>query len=693
MSKNRKRRQLTNKRKSFIIVNSFLALFLVLGIGYSSLSSILNIFGEVTVSKYDSTLYGVLEKNAKTGVYAKEYTGEHHDSFTEDPNRKIYHWYASNDTNGTAIQDKNNVIFANHCWQMIRTTDTGGVKMIYNGEVEDGKCLNTRGTHVGYLVYNDRYMRPTYYYGTSYTYDKENNKFTLAGNITTGQIKTGEYTCMATSEPSTCTTIFYVDKLTNGSNYSVLALNNNSNYSNFGTVHFNLSSDSLSYVGYMYNIVYQNHAKAMTNTEKILSSSKLETSYWYANDAVWGNPTADNYNLVNPYQITSTSGYPNLVGEYTFGNTTQTYTNTTVQYISAVDDENMYCIELTDTGNHTLAEFNYTYTYGGSYTDNGDGTYTINNPTTINRIDWYTSYSNVGSGKYVCKNAINNTCSELWYTTSTSNTSMDYIEVANNYKYAKGFTWDGSKYILDNDTQVSFWNANNSSNISSLNNAHYTCWNNSGECTTLSYIYQVYNSKFYYIDLTNGKSAEDAKNEMLYDDNVNTNNSRIKTGVEAWFEKYMLDYSDYLEDTIFCNDRSQKNSGTNGWNPNGGNVNSYLDFYRTSDLICINNNDKFSTLNNKAKLKYKVGLMSASEMNLLGDSSVRKTATAYYLGSPSHYYIDNVSVFRVYNSGAINRDSLTWYGHGMRPAISLKPGTTYSSGDGSMANPYIVDTN
>ena len=25
---------------------------------------------------------------------------------------------------------------------MIRTTDTGGVKIIYNGEVEDNKCLN-----------------------------------------------------------------------------------------------------------------------------------------------------------------------------------------------------------------------------------------------------------------------------------------------------------------------------------------------------------------------------------------------------------------------------------------------------------------------------------------------------------------------------------------------------------------------
>ena len=54
-------------------------------------------------------------------------------------------------TNAMRILDKNNVLFAGQCWQMIRTTDTGGVKMIYNGEAEDGKCLDTRGTHVMHL--------------------------------------------------------------------------------------------------------------------------------------------------------------------------------------------------------------------------------------------------------------------------------------------------------------------------------------------------------------------------------------------------------------------------------------------------------------------------------------------------------------------------------------------------------------
>ena len=430
----------------------------------------------------------------------------------------------------------------------------------------------------------------------------------------------------------------------------------------------------------------------MENTETMLSISQLGTTYWYAHNIVWGSPTAYRYNLDNPYQVSATTDYPNLVGEYTFRNATQTYTNNIVYYIAAVNGSNMYYIELSNTGNHTLADFNYTYTYGDSYTDNGNGTYTIDNATTINISDWYTSYSNVGAGKYVCKNATNDTCSELWYTTATSNTDMTYIKVVNNYKYAKGFTWDGSKYVLDNDTSVSFWNINDSTNITSINNAHYTCWNTSGECTTISYIYYIGWTSLYYINITNGKSVEDAKNEMLYDDNVNTTNSTIKSGVDAWYKQYLSDYSDYLEDTIFCNDRSQSNQSNNGWNPNGGNTSIYMYFYGASDLSCPNDTDKFSVSNNKAKLTYKVGLMSYREMNLLNNANARKTGQYYWLGSPNAFSSSNASEWRVFTNGGLNSNGVN-SAYGVRPAVSLRPGTTYSSGDGSMANPYVVIIN
>jgi len=39
--------------------------------------------------------------------------------------------------------NNNNVIYAGYCWLIVRTTETGGIKLIYNGEVNsDGSCTN-----------------------------------------------------------------------------------------------------------------------------------------------------------------------------------------------------------------------------------------------------------------------------------------------------------------------------------------------------------------------------------------------------------------------------------------------------------------------------------------------------------------------------------------------------------------------
>ena len=57
-------------------------------------------------------LYDVLKDEAENGGLAREYTGEHHDSFTEEPSRKIYHWYANNGDEGNQVLEKNNTYLA-----------------------------------------------------------------------------------------------------------------------------------------------------------------------------------------------------------------------------------------------------------------------------------------------------------------------------------------------------------------------------------------------------------------------------------------------------------------------------------------------------------------------------------------------------------------------------------------------------
>lgn len=640
-----------------------------------------------------ATLYKVLQKEAEKGTYARKYTGEHQDSMDKSKsNKNIYYYSAYNDDRANAILDKNNVIFAGQCWQMIRTTDTGGVKLLYNGEVEDGKCLSTRGNHVGYVSGTKQSMNTTYYYGTSYKYDTATKSFSLSGTISTGTIKTGQYTCKSTSQAGTCTTLYYVDRLYSGTTYYILSLDSNSVYSQFGTLQFNYSDYSPASLGYMYNTSYYSKTK-LYKTDKEVTMNHFRADYWYADNVTY-NSTNDTYSLDNPYQVSSTSDYSKLVGKYTILNSNKTSISANVYYIAGVEEKTIYYKILTK-GQTTVTD---TYTYGDGYIDNGDGTYTIKNPTTVEFKDYFDSVTNMKK-KYVCKNAINNACSDLWYTVSFNiSINLNYVSIKDNFVYGNRFTYENGKYKLKDTKEVNDVDLYTDNTL--INNYHYTCWNTTGECSTLSYVYYYYldYGKKYYLELINGKSIEDTLSEMLSADDVNTYDSVIKSGVDAWFEKNILEYSDYLEDTIFCNNRNIYNKG--GFNPNGGDIKSKLQFLEDTHLMqydfsCPNITDRFSTENEKARLKYKVGLLSIADGKISQVDVLLKSASipSYWLSSPESLSVSN-SIFPY--GTVVELPNYSWVKgisekYGVRPSVSLLPGTEYISGEGSMQNPYIID--
>lgn len=640
-----------------------------------------------------TTLYKVLQKEAEKGTYARKYTGEHQDSMDKSKsNKNIYYYSAYKDDEANAILDKNNVIFAGQCWQMIRTTDTGGVKLLYNGEVEDGKCLSTRGNHVGYVSGTKQSMDTTYYYGTSYKYDTATKSFSLSGTISTGTIKTGQYTCKNTSQAGTCTTLYYVDRLYSGTTYYILSLDSNSVYSQFGTLQFNYNDYSPASLGYMYNTSYYSKTK-LYKTDKEVTMNHFRADYWYADNVTY-NSTNDTYSLDNPYQVSSTSDYSKLVGKYTILNSNKTSISANVYYIAGVEEKTIYYKILTK-GQTTVTD---TYTYGDGYIDNGDGTYTIKNPTTVEFKDYFDSVTNMKK-KYVCKNAINNACSDLWYTVSFNiSINLNYVSIKDNFVYGNRFTYENGKYKLKDTKEVNDVDLYTDNTL--INNYHYTCWNTTGECSTLSYVYYYYldYGKKYYLELINGKSIEDTLSEMLSADDVNTYDSVIKSGVDAWFEKNILEYSDYLEDTIFCNNRNIYNKG--GFNPNGGDIKSKLQFLEDTHLMqydfsCPNITDRFSTENEKARLKYKVGLLSIADGKISQVDVLLKSASipSYWLSSPESLSVSN-SIFPY--GTVVELPNYSWVKgisekYGVRPSVSLLPGTEYISGEGSMQNPYIID--
>ena len=703
-------------------------------------------------------LYNVLEKAAQEGTYAKEYTGAHQDSFTQPATHKIYHWYGSNDTNGTAILDKNNVIFAGQCWQMLRTTDTGGVKMIYNGEAENNQCLNTRGTHMGYVERTSQNLASNYWYGTDYTYDSTNKVFSVSGtteqatwNATTRPTLIGKYTCKKTTVDATCATLYLVESYYNTSTAYVISLNSNSNYSQFGRLQFNENSNSPAYVGYMYGDVYpfSTLASALnqrypTSSYTILSSTLFVDTDQYSKTI---NYTESSYSLVDPI-LGSAIPEDSFEGYYTYRSATTT-SGTQPYYIVGRNGTgtNYYYVRLSST--KQLADFNILI--GDSLTDNGDGTYTVNNASAVTPMDWYTNYASYKE-QYTCGNATTTTCASPRYLIDTTITKYTYVNAgekvtisktrngleltdtmtvtkedwyknystysdykytcgdtsttctestlrmitaynaigytyAPNHYYGSSVTWDGTNYTLVEPIEIENYN-----NLNNISTHHYMCVSNGLKtCTTVAYVYYYTGSgTMYYITLSNGVTTVDKALEDMF--TKNTTNSTIKSGVDAWYKHYLLeDYDDYIEDTIFCNDRSIR--ALNGWNPNGGMTNDYLQFKEynvTSDLSCTNTTDKFSVSNSNAQLTYKVGLMTSPEMNLLTNNNARKTWQWYWLASPYYFSDYNAGERNMYSGGSIDGLNVP-SPRGVRPAVSLSPGVKYvDGGDGSMANPYVV---
>ena len=199
--------------------------------------------------------------------------------------KNIYHWYADNDSDGTKVTNMNNVIFANHCWQMIRTTDTGGVRLLYNGEQENGKCLDNRSKHVGYMSTNTTLINGEYWYSDDYEYDKDKNEFYLVGdliqsawNATTRPGLVGKYTCKSTDSEGRCSSLYMIMEGVSSinSNYSnITEIKKYANYHILGNVQFNNIFSSPAYSGYMYGEPYSIDYKKILLTDESSEDSIL----------------------------------------------------------------------------------------------------------------------------------------------------------------------------------------------------------------------------------------------------------------------------------------------------------------------------------------------------------------------------------------------------------------------------------
>lgn len=286
--------------------------------------------------------------------------------------------------------------------------------------------------------------------------------------------------------------------------------------------------------------------------------------------------------------------------------------------------------------------------------------------------------------------------------------------VTDEYYYGNDVNYANGVYTLVDTISSSSWS---SIYNGGLNNNHYTCFSTGTTCTSINYIYYTSSSKAYYITLSNGKKIEDALKEMLGVDDgnltsYNTTSSTIKGDnttegtLDYWYYTNIdqKGYSNYIEDTVWCNDRSiyQKN----GWDPDGGSTTDFLYFglygramNSQPTLTCSRNIDQFTAdgVNGNGALDYPVGLLTMDETMLAG-GSINSENSSYYLytgdyywaGSPVAFDSDGAIESNVDSDGRLLHNSVG-YTRGVRPSVSLKPGFKISGGDGSVTNPYVVD--
>ena len=195
--------------------------------------------------------------------------------------------YAATDEDGTSYYYRgavagNYVKLNNQYYRVIRVNGDGTLRIIYDGTTphENGESSSNRqvGTssfnpyysdngYVGYMYgdmsqnvitegeitwqYTGLSATAKYYFGTSYTYDKAKNAFTVTGDMVTATItEYGQkyndkkyYTCFSTSKTGTCQRLIHVQSYRNATQMNVKSVENSS--TSYNQAHQNLNNSSM----------------------------------------------------------------------------------------------------------------------------------------------------------------------------------------------------------------------------------------------------------------------------------------------------------------------------------------------------------------------------------------------------------------------------------------------------------------
>ena len=492
--------------------------------------------------------------------------------------------------------DYNNVLFANKCWKTVRTTDTGGVKLIYNG--------------LPNIVYDEIPLTQSQYDIQTNTDGTNTNVWTFDSTDNSWNVSTTSSLELSFKVPAGDGYIFEMtgqNGVAMGGNYYIY--NGTELLSGGGG-----GSESL---------LEKNYSLGTLTADEVIKFSYSGSSF------TTPTPTRLKVRMIKYGNLITMNGCDNLDVD------SQMSLDGTYLFDFNIDDD--------------LPAYNG-YMYGETY---------INS-----RSDW-----------------------------------------ESNVKFGSGFIWDGTNYKLI-DASVTIPDANH----------HYSCnmVDENAPCNELRYVFYVSGNAKHYITLAGGDGIEEAIAKMQ----ANTTNSNAKNKIDTWYASNLISYTNKLEDTIWCNDRSFGDGNNNGWIANGGDLSIEL-YYGAKErsayasntstvknqpsLACANKNDRFtvSNTNGNGDLTYPIALLTEDEIVFAGGLAGIVNGTFYLKSSQNNWSLSpkefsgeiaTIATQFLWNSTNYYVNEGTMHvDEGIRPSVSLKPGQLIKSGTGTVTDPYVIE--
>lgn len=208
-----------------------------------------------------------------------------------------------------------------------------------------------------------------------------------------------------------------------------------------------------------------------------------------------------------------------------------------------------------------------------------------------------------------------------------------------------------------------------------------------GSCNNDPIVSTVVNTNF-----NSDYSSNDSASYVLADGT----DSGAKLTVDQWYTFHMTGYTNKLEDTVWCNDKSVYEDNYD-YSTGMGTIlyGGYGRYYNTKKptVVCERIEDSYTVTSNSGnkKLKYPAALLTIDEVMMAGEAGYLSRGQKWWIMTPGNGCGGSYGCARMfYFDGTYIDNSDPDASFGLRPSVSLIPGIAISGGNGTSGNPYVV---